>query len=652
MKFTNKYKLQFTLFLLLITQISFADFRPANVFGDNMVLQRDKEIPIWGFADKGEKITITFNGQTLTTKPIKGKWMVKFPAMQAGGSPIEMTIKGKKNTITIKNIVIGDVWICSGQSNMEWVLQNTNNAEEEIAQANHPQIRHIKVPRVISTTQKKDIAATEWQICSPETAGNFTAVGYYFAKEVLKSTNVPIGLLNTTWGGTNVETWTSPEAIGQIPDFKAKVEELKLADLDKMAALRKEKIIANLGNIPEKDPGLVNGKAIWAANDFDDSEWKSMDLPGLWENKGLTNLDGIVWFRKSFELTDEQAQTGIQINLGSIDDNEMTWVNGYLIGQTKGYNINRNYVVQPDQLHAGENTIVVRVDDTGGGGGIYGDQELLFISSKGSKISLAGEWKYKIGEVSINTNIGPNDMPSLLYNAMLAPIVPYSMKGVIWYQGESNAGRAYAYQTLFPLMIKDWRNQWAAGDFPFLFVQLANFMAPANEPGESSWAELREAQSMTLSLPNTGQAVIIDIGETNDIHPRNKKDVGFRLALAARKIAYGEDIVYSSPAYKSHVVENGKVRIKFDHIGSGLIVKDKYGYINGFELAGEDKKFYFAKAKLEGNDIIVWTEMVKSPMAIRYGWADNPNDLNLYNKENLPATPFRTDDWPGISQPK
>ncbi|WP_020530816.1 sialate O-acetylesterase [Flexithrix dorotheae] len=650
MKFTHQRKCLITIILMFTFQISFADFRLANVFGDNMVLQRNKEIPVWGFGDKGEKITISFNGQSLTVKVKQGKWMVKFPAMKAGG-PYEMILKGKKVTKTIKNILIGDVWICSGQSNMEWVLQATNNAEEEIANANYPQIRHLKVPRVISTLQKEDIEAADWQICSPETAGNFTAVGYYFAKALRGSTNVPIGLLNTTWGGTNVETWTSPEAIGEIPEFKSKVEELKVADLEKMAALRKEKLIANIGNIPDKDPGLVDGKAIWAESDFDDSSWKKMELPGLWENQGLADLDGIVWFRRTFELTEEQVQTGIKISLGPVDDNEMTWINGNQVGKTEGYNIKREYEAQPDQLKAGENTIVIRVDDTGGGGGIYGDQEVLFVSANGKKISLAGDWKYKVGEASINASLSPNSMPSLLYNAMLAPVVPYAMTGVIWYQGESNAGRAYTYRTLFPLMIKDWRNKWQAGDFPFLFVQLANFMAPKSDPGESAWAELREAQSMTLSLPNTGQAVIIDIGEANDIHPRNKKDVGYRLSLAARKIAYNEDIVFSGPVYQSHSVENGKVRIKFEHVGGGLLVKDKYGYINGFELAGEDKKFYFAKAKLEGNEVIVWTDEVNSPIAIRYGWAENPDDLNLYNKENLPASPFRTDEWPGITQP-
>jgi sialate O-acetylesterase len=627
-----------------------AQVKPALLFTDHMVIQRDIEVPVWGTAAKKEKIIFNFNGTEIKTKADKaGKWMIKLPPMPAGG-PHKLTIKGKSNTIEITDILVGEVWVCSGQSNMEWIVKNTNNAEEVIANANDTQIRHFKVPHEIANLPQEKIPGGSWEVSSPETTGDFTAVGYFFAKQLREKLDIPIGLLNTSWGGTNIETWISSEAISTIPEFTQIASDLKTMDLN---ATYKEQIAEmekSFGKLPQKDVGMQDGKALWAAKNYDDSDWKTIDVPGLWEQKGLPGLDGVVWFRKTIELSQEEADRITQMYLESIDDADITWINGEKIGETKSYNEKRIYDIRKGLLKPGENTMTIRVTDTGGGGGIYGNPELIKLLGYTVSVPLAGDWKYKIGEGRASVSKSPNSYPSLLYNAMLNPLLPYAMKGVIWYQGESNAGRAYAYRELFPLLIKDWRNRWGQGNFPFLWVQLANFKEAVAQPAGSDWAELREAQSMTLSLPNTGEAVIIDIGEAGDIHPRNKKDVGYRLSLAARKIAYGEDIEHSSPMYKSMKANGNEVRVTFEHAGNGLMIKDKYGYVNGFAVAGADQNFYWAKAKLEGNDVVLYADEVQKPVAVRYGWADNPEDLNLYSKDGLPVNPFRTDSWKGVTE--
>jgi sialate O-acetylesterase len=376
-----------------------------------------------------------------------------------------------------------------------------------------------------------------------------------------------------------------------------------------------------------------------------------MEIPSLWENAGLTGLDGIIWFQKEIELEAQDILNDLEVYLGTIDDSDITYFNGVKIGETtQKYNESRMYKVEKSMLKKGKNSIVVRVEDTGGGGGIYGASDQLFISLPNKKISLAGQWKYMIGKGDFSYSIGPNSMPSLLFNAMIHPLLPFGIKGAIWYQGESNAGRAYEYRTLFPTMITNWRDVWGQGNFPFLFVQLANFMQPKEQPGASTWAELREAQTMTLSLPNTGMATIIDIGEADDIHPRNKLDVGKRLAMSALKVAYGKNVVASGPTYRDMRIEGNKVFLSFDNLGTGFYLKDRYGYVKGFSVAGKDQVFHWAKAEITGENIVLTCDGVDNPVAVRYGWADNPDDLNLYNLEGLPAVPFRTDNWPGITE--
>jgi sialate O-acetylesterase len=645
-------------FLILGHHMTVADVSMPYVFSSNMVLQRNIEIPVWGWASPGERINITLGEQKIRTKAEEsGKWFVKLPAMKAGG-PYEMIVDGK-NQIRFTNIMIGDVWVCSGQSNMEWRVLQSNNAEDEIASANHPNIRLFTVPNKIDKEPQNNTDPTEWLACTPEVIGSFSAVGYFFGRKLNKDLDIPIGLINTTWGGTESESWTSAESIQDDPDFAEELKKLKSLDMDKANEEREKEFENWLQAFRELDAGYDDGVYLWASSDYDYSGWDQMELPGLWEDLGLEGLDGVVWFAKEVDLSDQEIENGFELNLGPIDDSDIVWVNGSKVGETFNiYNRNRRYQVTSEVLKQGVNTIVVRVEDYAGGGGIYGDKNQMYLESNGSKISLAGMWKYKVGTNKMPSGMprgdfGPNSYPTLLFNAMINPLLPYGIKGAIWYQGESNAGRAYQYRRIFPMMITDWRSHWGQGNFPFLFVQLANFMQPKDPPAESTWAELREAQTMTLSLPSTGMATIIDIGEADDIHPTNKQDVGKRLALSAYKIAYGKDIVYTGPTYESMKIEGNKVYIKLSNTGSGLDVRDPYGYLKGFTVAGKDKTFHWAKAqKVDDTTVVVYSEMVSAPVAVRYGWADNPHDLNLYNKEGLPANPFRTDEWQGITYGK
>jgi sialate O-acetylesterase len=480
MKFTTLIR---SLLLIVITcnvgLYAYADVRLPALVSNNMVLQRNKPLHIWGWADKGEKVTVSFqNGTYKATTGADGKWQVTLPAKPAGG-PYTMTIKGN-NAITLDNILIGEVWIASGQSNMEMPVNGWThviNFEQEIKAANYPEIRLFQINHTTSTAPEEDVATWQggWQPCSPATISLFSAVGYFFAREIYTHEHIPVGVIHTSWGGTVAEAWASGESLKKMPAFADTVKALE--------------------SLPEvKHPG---------------------------------------------------------------DPNKST----------------------------------------------------------------------------------------LLYNAMIHPLLPYAIRGAIWYQGESNADRAYQYRELFPLMIKDWRKHWNNGEFPFYFVQLANWKEKQKEPAGSHWAELREAQLRTLSLPNTGMASAVDIGDDKDIHPRNKQEVGRRLSLIARAQVYGEKIPYSGPVYVSRQVAGRKITLTFKHTDDGLHVKNG-AELKGFTIAGADKKFHWAQAKISGDHVIVWSDDVAAPVAVRYSWADNP-DGNLYNGAGLPASPFRTDEWEG-----
>ncbi len=637
------------LFLAMLSFVAQATIRLPKILSDNMIIQRNKPITFWGWADANEKVTVQFKQQTKSVKADKsGKWMVTLAAEAAGG-PFQIVFKGK-NTITLSDVLIGEVWVCSGQSNMEWPLASANNAENEIKNANYPQIRQFLVQKSVSLKPEEDVKGGSWKICTPENAGEFTAVGYFFARELYSQLNIPVGLVNTSWGGTHSETWTSREAFEQSTEFKSMINSMPKIDLEALAKKRNNVLIDKLKAMNITLPS--SGSEQWKSASYNDSQWNTMTVPGVWEQQKLEDLDGVLWFRKSVTIAAVDAGKEATLELAMIDDMDETYVNGQPVGTTKKYNDKRKYTLAASVLKEGVNVIAVRITDTGGGGGIYGDaKELKLTTASGAVISLAGDWRYTIESVSEGTtSVGPNSYPTLLYNAMLYPITNFAIEGVIWYQGESNAGRAYQYRAAFPLMIQDWRKQWKQGDFPFYFVQLASFNS-ANGTSEhgSTWGELREAQTMTLSLPNTGMAVTTDIGDPTDIHPRNKQDVGKRLAAIALNKVHGKNNVYSGPMYQSMKVEGNKIRISFTQTGSGLMVKDKYGYLKGFEIAGADQKFHYAKAWIEGNEVVVASDEVTAPVATRYGWADNAEEDNLFNKEGFPASPFRTDVWKGIT---
>jgi Beta-galactosidase/beta-glucuronidase len=639
--------------LFFLTHFAVANVTLPRIFTDNMVLQRDVKVPVWGWADKGEKVTVTFAGKKYSATPdATGKWVVSLAPLAAGG-PYEMTITGK-NLITLKNILMGEVWLCSGQSNMEMPLAGWGRIKDyqtEIANANYPNIRLFTVPKKIGNKPVKDMESGKWEECSPSTIPEFSSVAYFFGRNLNKELKVPIGLINSSWGGTVAETWVSAGAINTMNDFKVQLNTLDGLDWTNLKSDFEKKAKEWDETVEKKDIGLLEH---WENPTLKDDDWKTMNLPQLWEAAGLPDFDGVVWFRHEFILDEKEAAAGITLYLGKIDDSDVSFVNGKQIGSTMNkYSEPRVYKVDASLLHKGKNTIAVRIIDYSGGGGIWGEpQELSYKSSNGT-VSLADNWRYKPGikmDSKPDVNIGPNSFPTLLYNGMIYPLLPLAIRGAIWYQGEANASRAYQYQTLFPLLINDWRTQFANPQMPFYFVQLANYQSHVREPAESDWAELREAQAKTLALPNTAMAVIIDIGEANDIHPKNKQDVGYRLSLPALNMIYGKDIVYSGPTYKSMSIEGNKIRLKFDNVGTGLYSKDKYGYLKGFAIAGADKKFVWAKAYIENNEVVVYSDAITNPVAVRYAWANNPDDVNLYNKEGLPASPFRTDTWKGITE--
>ncbi|GAB4026477.1 sialate O-acetylesterase [Spirosoma koreense] len=631
---------------LLTVQTVWAEVRLPNVFGMHMVLQRRKLVPVWGWADANEKVTITLNGQTRTVKAAKdGKWRLNLDPMEAGG-PYRLLVKGKSNAVTFDDVLVGEVWICSGQSNMEWPLSAAANGKEEIKTANYPKLRQLLVKKDISLTPKDNLEGT-WSVCSPETAPAFTAVGYFFAKQLQQELNVPIGLINTSWGGTHSETWTSREAMNRNDELRPVAGKLP-ASYEEVIRSGKERIDALLR---EQQGGLpaTAEEQTWASAGANDSQWRSMNMPGDWEWSGLPTFDGSVWFRKDITLPENSKLSKAVLHIGSVDDRDSTFVNGQLIGSRKGGGA-REYAVPEGLLKPGRNVIAIRVTDTGGSGGLMGRPDQLHLTTDNIDIPLSGAWKYRVASVFASSyKPGPNTYGTQLFNAMLNPLIPYAIQGAIWYQGESNAGRAYQYRKTFPLMIEDWRQHWGY-DFPFLFVQLASFNAANGDSRHgSTWAELREAQTMTLQLPNTGMAVTSDIGERSDIHPKNKEDVGKRLAAEAMRVAYQKKGVSTGPQFDKLTVDGSRAVLTFRN-GNGLWAKDKYGYLRGFELAGDDQKFYYAKADIQGNTVVVHADSVAKPVAVRYGWADDNGDANLYNQEQFPAVPFRTDTWKGITE--
>jgi sialate O-acetylesterase len=544
----------------------------------------------------------------------------------------------------IHDVLFGDVWLASGQSNMEWEVGQSNNADAEIANAHDSLIRQFKVPISWSNTPERELTGGTWTLADPAHVGRFTAVGYFFARELRKSVPVPIGIINSTWGGSAIETWLSRRAQGLNDSAWAAL----LRDDEQRQAAIRDKLRAKLGELPEHDVGLTSSGAPWAAPDLTDEDWRAMPVPSYWEGNGYDAMDGIGWYRLAFDVDSAHAADGATVEMSAIDDDDITWLNGVELGRTSGYNVRRAYRIPDGLLHPGRNVLAVRVTDFGGGGGINGAVSLRL--GDGTTRSLAGNWKFKVGAVAFgNDGQRLNKIPTIAYNRMINPILPFAIKGVLWYQGESNANnvrQAKAYRQQLQTLITSWRAEFSAGRgaFPFFWIQLPNYNpADSVPPAEAGWATIRESMQAALSLPNTGQAVTIDLGGATLLHPRNKQDVGARLARIVRKVAYGQNVIASGPSYRSLAMRGDTAAITFANIAAGLRVHgDSLG---GFAIAGADHHWVWANAKIDGSRVLVWSAAVRNPVAVRYAWADNPEHANLYNSEGLPAGPFRTDNW-------
>jgi len=631
--------------LILLSSASYSQVKLPAIIRDSMILQRDVKLNIWGWASKNEKVNIKFNGKSYKiTTGADGKWLVRLSPMKAGG-PYAMEIKGS-NTIVLREILVGDVWFCSGQSNMvhQMNLHDVTYAKE-IAEANYPQIRQFLVATLTNLQGPvSDLPAGSWRPAVGEDVRSFSAVAYFFAKKIYEKYHVPIGIVNSSVGGTPIEAWTSEEGLKDFPSIINIVQKNK--DTAYVNGITRAATASIKPNAPH-DLGILSAKK-WFETDYIPKGWHTINVPGYWEDQGIKDLNGVVWYRKEIDVPATMVGKAAKVFLGRIVDADILFINGRQVGSTAYMYPQRRYNVPADVLKGGKNIVVIKVTNNNGKGGfVPGKPYCLFAGS--DTIDLKGNWQYKVGQVfesptSANSvaSIVAQNQPTALFNAMVSPNINYTVKGILWYQGEANTRRAAEYSKLLPALIRDWRSQWNQPTLPFLYVQLPGFMEYNYLPSESQWAELREAQLKTLSVPNTAMAVAIDLGEWNDIHPDNKKDVGERLALAAMKLAYGENIVHSGPIYVSSTVDRNEVVIRFDNIGGGLITNDGEAP-SEFAIAGTDKKFVWAKARIENDHVIVWNDALVEPKYVRYAWADNPVNPNLYNKEGLPASPFRTD---------
>lgn len=665
-------------------------FTVHKVYGDHMVLQCDRPIRISGTAAPGESVKVTIgDNSAYATAGDDGEWTAELPAMKAGMQPYSVVVTGKEGTpgVSFEDVLIGEVWLASGQSNMEMPVYsgrqfwNSANGKAEVAAADHPGIRLFNTCQRRSVSpgvEQKEIAGPGWVVCSPETVGPFSALGYYFARQLHKDLNVPVGVINSSWGGTPIQSWISEAGYrsanrtGELAKIESSRKPSKEQEA-KIAALKKKAKIAFDAwgkRFYAFDPAATAAAQAWKNPGFDDSGWLSEEVP----SSPAADFDGIFWYRRTVTIPAEWAGKELTLSLGAIDDCDETFFNGEKVGATgtstpNYWSVPRVYKIPGKLVKAGANTIAVRVADMYSNGGMMGPEPLLYLqlgNDKNDRIRLNGAWKYKV-EFKIDTQkLGtrptpPDDLsisqssphfPATLYNSMVAPWTVYPIRGVIWYQGESNAGAYEEYMKLHPLLIQDWRNKWNNPEMPFLFIQLAAFErhspskpGPADfwknrQPSDSSWPKLREVQTATLAIPNTGMAVAIDVGNPFDIHPADKQTLGYRLGKEAERICYGSREISAGPLYERMTVEGNKVRLFFKNTGSGLVAKD--GAPASFAIAGKDGNFVWADAKIDGDTVLVWSDKVKEPVEVRYAWAGYPGNANLYNKEGFPASPFRT----------
>ncbi len=651
-------KLVVVLCMACMASAALANIAMPAYFTDNMVLQQKSEVTFHGRSSVvGQEVTVKVSwNKTVFRAPVgsDGTWSVKVPTLGVGG-PYAIRIADGDSEKVLSNVMVGEVWLCSGQSNMEMPVAGwgkVQNYEQEVAEANYPSVRLFKVKLATALSPATDFETRTggWKECSPEVVPEFSSVGYFFARRMWQELRIPIGMIDCTWGGTPAESWTSFGALKQVREFKEEMECLQSLGFDpqKMQDRYNKEKITWISQLVTMDKGLSGNKASWAAMNLPEQDWKLMSLPRYLEHSDLGNFDGVVWFRRQVSVPDGWKGKPLTLSLAMIDDEDVVYCNGTEIGRGSGYNTPRKYTVPAGLTNTSELVITVRVSDFGGEGGIYGAAESMFLSGEGgTPVPLSGDWKYKVG-ISLadlpNAPMAPNgntSYPTSLYNAMVNPLIQFPVKGILWYQGEHNTGYPDGYADLFQTLINDWRAKWNNPDMPFYYVQLANFMERKEVQPNSNWALIREAQSKAFHLANTGMVVNIDLGEMYDIHPKNKQDVAARLSLLALQHTYGKKVVSQAPAYSDYKIESDKVRVSFTNVGKGFRSGSE---LKGFVVAGVDHVFYPAVARMVGNEVIVSSPLVKNPIAVRYGWADNP-ECTLYGVTGLPVSPFRTDTW-------
>ena len=648
---------------LMITLGMFATFCTTEakvtlpaLFTDNMVLQQKSDIILRGHSTNRKEVMVITGWDKhiyMAQTDKQGNWKTEISTPSAGG-PYEISFCDGEE-LTLHNIMIGELWLCSGQSNMEMPVGDWGkvlNYENEIREATYPDIRLFKVKKETSLTPKEDLSPTqgEWQECTPQSVNSFSAVGYFFARQLQQKLKTPIGVIDCSWGGTPAEAWTSYNGLKHLQEFEHEMDMLESLGFqpEKIDAEYAKKREAWYQSLYEHDMGWCDDHQVWAEPDYSDENWKEMNLPGSWESNGIKDFDGVMWFRKTVDIPRTWYRKPITINLGKISDEDIVYYNGVEIGRGSNRDAVRRYTVPKKLVKRGKAVLTIRVTNYAGEGGLIGKPENMTMTVKGKDpVTLAGNWKYLSGfslagieplPPSPKTN---PQYPTTLFNAMVHPITKIPIRGVIWYQGEANVGRADEYADLFMSLISDWRDKWKQPDMPFYFVQLANFLKKEEIQPDSEWAALREAQSKALYLNNTGMAVTTDLGEANNIHPKNKQEVGLRLSQLALKQTYKKKRMPQSPLFKSYRIEGNTIRIGFDNPGKGFMKSDT---IKGFIIAGADHIFYPATVTIPKKEIIVESPDVPHPVAVRYNWADNP-DGNLYGLSGLPTAPFRTDNW-------
>ncbi len=616
-----------------------AEVHVPKLISDGLILQRDSKVKLWGSADEGEAVIAQLNGETLgETLATQGKWEISFDAPSAGG-PHHIEIKGKNNSIPVKDVYFGDVWLASGQSNMQTTMARVAEMfSDELENANYPLIRQFTVPRVMRFDKPvEDYSGGSWEPSTPSFLPNHSAVAYFFAKSLYQKQKVAIGILSANYGGSPAESWINEEQLKSYPKQYKHAKSLQDADyLQGLKDADKKDSEQWHHKLNSSDKGLNEA---WHNDSVDHSKWPTVNIPSRLQEQGIEPMSGIVWLKKTIHLPEHAASRTGMLRLGTLVDADTAYINGTEVGKTTYQYPPRRYKLEPGVLRAGENTITVRLQINNKAGEFIPEKP-YYLAVGETKIDLKGPWHYNIGAVvepPPPLRYIPWSQPLGCFNGMLAPLVNMNIKGALWYQGESNAANPEEYRKLLPQLIAHWRALWQK-DFPFLFVQLPNYGSKTGY--NSGWPEFRQVQLDTYrQVPNTAMAISIDVGEWNDLHPLDKKSVGERLALAARSMVYGEkDLVYSGPLYKSLSRKNKKLQIDFDFVGDGLKVQGKT--LQGFEVAGEDGKYLPASAKINKQQVLIWNKKIKKPVKARYAWRDSPSSANLYNKNGLPASPF------------